>query len=1119
MNAVLWLLVLASGAAGLAYELLWMRLLALVFGVSSFAVVTVLAVFMGGLALGSALFGRLINRGGRPLQWYAAMEAGIGALGLASPFLIEATSHAYITAYVTLEGAEALSVAIKFVLASAVLLPPTILMGGTIPVLSRLVVEHAGHVGWRVGAIYAFNTLGAVTGCFLTGFVALAALGVSATLQWAVVLNLAAAFGALALDRLRASGPEVPSPLPDSSREALAAPIVPSDRVVRLVTWTYAATGFAALCYEVVWTRLLVYVLGQTTYAFTTMLTTFLFGVALGSFIFARLADRSRDPVRLFAVTQCAGAVAAIGVMPSIEHLMAFSPYTAAGYSVQPWWSSIGPKFLAAGATMLVPTLLLGGAFPIVSRIVVGRLDTIGGSIGRVYALNTLGAILGSVVAGFLLVPLFGVRLTLSVVTCVSFALGVFLFAYSRSWKRRSLRWAALGASAAFFLLNVGVSTRTPLILSTARIARALQGFEVLYAKEGLDASLAVVQRRADGIKELNINGANTAFTAYEDIQVHLLLGHLPMLFHPNPQKALIVGFGFGSTARAMLCYDPERVDCVELVRDEIETASLFFEQNRGVLDDPRLRLLIGDGRNHIFATQETYDAISFNAVHPRFSSSLYSEDFYRLCKERLSPNGTVCAWLATNAMTPDEYKMLVRTFVRVFPHATLWWVNPGHTVLVATGHPLALDIDVFRGRLAAPAVRQHLAEVNLEAPEVLLGMLLLNETDLASYTRGDLLHTDDRPRMEFPWAVAEGMASEIVETLRRLRSHPTTILAGPPGTTAWAALNQQYVAMGHVIEGQVRDWLSRDIPLALEAFKRARALVPGDANVGYFLAAAERDQQRLRTVDVRAIADVGQLMMKGRVELAGGRPESALAAFQKVTELMPEATEAHAHLGQTLNQLDRHVEAVEAFERALKLAPDDVAALVGLASVRSRTGDLEGAQPLLERAISLQPDAAAAYVHLGAVLFQLGEEDAAFSASRTALQLDSTLVEAHSNLGMLYARRGDFERAEREFLAVTDAMPNAAEAHNNLALVYGRTGEVERAEEALRRAIAIDGEYARAYVNLGALYAQTGRLDQAVKAWRIALKIDPSEPFARANLARHKAASRSVPGQGEAER
>ncbi len=1110
MTLLLWLLLVASGAAGLIYEILWVRQLALIFGVSSFAIATVLAVFMGGLALGSALFGRWVDRGQRPLRWYAALEIGIGVWGLLSPLGLAALDPIYIALYPAIRSAEWVGVLLKFLLAAAVLLPPATLMGGTLPVLSRFVVRRLGEVGWRVGTLYASNTVGAVLGCFLAGFVLVAAMGVRSTLWLAVALNVLVALGALLLDR--AVGAPAPEPAAKGRRPRADEGGDAFDGLtIRLVTWGFAVTGFAALCYEVFWTRLLVYILGQTTYAFATMLTTFLLGIAVGSFIFARLADRSRDPVRLFALTQMAGAVAAFLVLPSIPRIMAFFAFAGGPYEVESWWLSVGAKFAAAGVTMFVPTLLLGGAFPIVGRIVTRRLNAVGGTVGNLYAANTIGAIVGSVASGFILIPVFGVRVSLALVTCLSFGLGMLLFTRSRAWHLSGARVGVLAALAAFLIANVSLARTTPLIFSTTRIVETPDRFEVLYSKEGIDASLAVIERRHDGVKELNINGATTAYTAYEDLQSHLPLGHLPMLFHPDPREVLVVGFGFGSTARAALCYDVERVDCVELVRDEVETAPLFFEQNRGALHDPRFHLIIGDGRNHILATRETYDAISFNAVHPKLSPNLYTRDFYELCRARLGPNGTLCAWVPTNWMTEREYRSVLATFAAVFPHSTLWWNNPGHTVIVATGEPLELDYDDLTRRLAQPEVREHLAEVNLAQPMTLLGTLLLNEADLHAYIAGVPLDTDDHPLIEFSRASHLLPDRDVLEGLERVRSHPATLLDSPLDPAVAAALDRQYDAMGHVLRGQIADWLDHDIPGALESFRAAEALAPADRNLAYLLTVAEHERQTLLASDTSLLSDVTGLTMKAQLDLAEGRAQAALGAYRRAVTLAPEAPEVHYNLARALDELGRPEEALPIYEKALVLDPEFIDALLKLAASAQTMGDLPRAREALERAMALDPDDAGARSDLGVLLRRMGDEEGAIAQSLAAIRTDSTLAPAHANLGLIHARRGDFASAEEAFRRVLDLTPDWAEAHNNLALLYLKTGDAQKAEAAFRRAIALDSGYARAHANLGALHAQQGDFTRAIGEWRRALEIDPDEPVARANLARTLDAQRKA--------
>src|SRR5262245_32909070 len=405
-----------SGASALIYEVVWSRDLTNVFGGSAFAIATVLAAFMAGLALGSTVFGKAIDRRGRPLAVYGVLEAGIGLWAIILPTLFHVLDHVYGGLYRSLNpGFYALSL-VRFALCFLVLLVPTTLMGGTLPVLGKFLLQNRETIGQRAGLLYGVNTLGAVLGTAVGGFFLLPTLGLRNSTLLAVAINLAvAALAILSSLRFPRLGQE-----PTAAPVTTPRPVETSRNLDRAVLLVYAASGFAALAYEVAWTKTLAMILGSTNYAFTSMLTTFLLGLSLGSFVFGRIADRSRRPETVLAVVQLGIPVLALATIPILAALPQL--FVNGFQKLQGSWSALELYRMAlAGLTMFLPTILMGATFPLVTRLYVGRKDT-GNRLGRLYAANTLGAILGSFLTGFLLLPWIGRQNSILAATFVNLA-------------------------------------------------------------------------------------------------------------------------------------------------------------------------------------------------------------------------------------------------------------------------------------------------------------------------------------------------------------------------------------------------------------------------------------------------------------------------------------------------------------------------------------------------------------------------------------------------------------------------------------------------------------------------------------------------------------------------
>jgi spermidine synthase len=743
---IIFSLFLFSGVSGLIYEVVWSRMLAHVLGTTTYAVATVLAVFMGGLALGSWLFGRVADRPNtNGLRLYAFLEILIGVFALALPLLLWLSDRVYQIAFPAVEDSFAGLVTLRVLLAAIVLIVPATLMGGTLPVLSKFLVKSKGRAGLDIGTLYAINTLGAVVGCFLAGFYLLELLGTRGSLNTAAALNFAVGIGAfVAAKRAPAQTGDIAPEV-----EPYTSPYAPWQ--IKLALVLYAISGMAALMLEVLWTRSLIYFTSVDLWAFTAMLTTFLFGLGLGSLLMARFAASIKRPMLALGLIQilvglsAAASILLLGsLFGALEWVDGFVPSRGS------LGGKIATKLFASFFVMLVPTLLMGAGFPLVSAIYVGAREKVGSGIGVLYALNTVGAIAGSLLAGFVLIPAMGIENAILFGSSFFVAIGLILVVASPIGRVPSPKAALITAAllAAVVWANTAF-TGNPVVLKSRFFKAEGSGHTLVFEHEGVGASLVVLENPG-GTRLLNINGITTAIRNYMDMQVHRMLSHLPMLIHPDPQTALVVGFGMGSTPWGVTQYPLEQVDVVELLRSEKKAAPYFSDINHNVLSNPKLNFIEGDGRNYLLGTRKRYDVISFNAIHPRFSANLYTKDFYELCRDRLSETGVICAWLTQNSMTEDEFRSLVRAFVEVFPNATLWFNNPEHYCLIGTIQPTQIDIDDWQRRMSEPGVNADLKDSNLDDPYVLLSRYMLGPDELAAYIEGAPLNTDNHPLVEF---------------------------------------------------------------------------------------------------------------------------------------------------------------------------------------------------------------------------------------------------------------------------------------------------------------------------------------------------------------------------------
>jgi spermidine synthase len=778
----LFALFFVSGAAGLVYQVVWTRMLTLVFGATVYAVSAVLAVFMGGLAAGSFLLGRRADRPGADLlRMYAQLEIGIGLYCLASPFLIGLVRSIYVAAAPAFAADFGAVSLFRLALSIVVLAVPTFLMGGTLPILAKYVVRRFNALGHGVGTLYAINTAGAVAGSFLAGYVLIGTIGVRATVVLAVLANIAVGLVALSMARRsgasRAGGeagadvapaasaepdrPDAPSAVHGGAPAAAPAPAVGA-ALARGALIVLFVSGLSSLVYEVAWSRLLGQVLGSSVYAVSAMLTTFLTGIALGSYAATRFADRARRPTMLLALMEVGIGVSALVATPLLDRLPLFFLQVSDLFG-QGFASSAVVHFILSALVMIVPTLLMGAAFPIAARIAARDLDHVGRAVGVVYSWNTVGAILGALVGGFVLLPSVGMRKTILIAAAGNVIAGSAYLVASRGVPRlvRTLvpaaSLAAVGALGLFasdwdrYLLNFGAFESPGYfreLIKSRGLRDVLYSYEMLYYEEGLTANVAVSQE--DRNLFLQINGRTEASTTI-DMPNQLLAAHIPLLLHPEPRQACLIGLGSGITLGSMLLHPVSQVDCVEISEAVIKAASYFAEVDYNALGNPRVNLVQDDGRNFLLQTKTKYDVLISEPSKPWITgvSNLFTRDYYELCLSRLDHDGIMCQWCHYYSMSPEDFRTIVRTFGSVFPYVHLW--NVGRDVfLLGSRTALPIDTDLVSKKFRDRAIGFDLSRVGIGVPYDLVRLFMMGDADLREFVGPGPTNTDDRPIIEF---------------------------------------------------------------------------------------------------------------------------------------------------------------------------------------------------------------------------------------------------------------------------------------------------------------------------------------------------------------------------------
>ncbi|MCY3665809.1 MAG: fused MFS/spermidine synthase [Gemmatimonadetes bacterium] len=807
-----------SGVSSLVYQVVWARMLTVVFGTTLLATSTVLSAFMAGLALGSYVLGRYIDRCKHPLRIFAALEVGIGLFALFFPSISANLGNAY-GALVGLQGNFYLFSLARFGLCFALLLIPTALMGGTLPVMAKFAVRRLGRLGGRVGQLYAVNTLGAVIGVLAATFGLMEGLGLQGTTQAIAVVNFLVAGAAWLWGGQRAVGVDEGAATKETAH---------SDLILWGVLACFAISGFAALGYEVAWMRLLMVSFSfNSHYEFSIVLVAFLSGLSLGGWLGSRLLVRRADLLSIFIGIQfLIGACGALSVLAFAHLSVLVEPIQRA----DSWWVSRTGVFFTAVAIMLLPTVAMGVIFPLVGQIYTRQLARLGRGIGDIGAVNSLGAVGGAFVTGFVLIPLLGTEWSVKVLAALNGLVGLTLALVSQQRKR--LVWS--GAAGLALLLVLVPSDVLRRIAEPAAVNR-----ELVFYQEGAEGVITVEQQ-TDGFRKMALNGGGQVPTDYSSLQIFRLLGHLPLLLHPDPQEVLVVSLGGGIALGGAAQYEPRRITCVELVPEVIDAARLHFgEFNHHVLENPtawNIELVIDDGRNFLLSSRDTYQIITGDATHPTSADSwvLYTKEFYELCRAHLSTDGIMAQWLPFHGLPPDDYKTIVRTFQHVFPHATLWRSN-NYSIMVGTMQPQAINWELLNEKMAPPRVHRSLEDIDMGNVFALLNTLVMDEVALRRYVGEGTLNTDDHPYISF--VSPKGYSSGSWEVLEDLAPHRTSALSllTAPSAAVRRTIEAYFKAGEHALEGDIMRLQNRD-RAAVRAYQRALQANPEDRSSAYFL-------------------------------------------------------------------------------------------------------------------------------------------------------------------------------------------------------------------------------------------------------------------------------------------
>ena len=842
----------ASGSCGLIYQVIWTRKLALLFGATAYAVSTALSIFFIGLGLGSLLGGRLSDRTRYPLRCYGLFEIIIGVWACVFIVLLPVLEPAVPALLRMFDFSRTTGIVLRALLTFVLLCVPVTLMGTTLPLLARFVAGSDRTLGRRIGALYAANTFGAVLGCFVAGFVLIAALGYTRATLVAFALNLFAGLGALvaswiyepvgegaadATDREVHPGAVTP---PDAAPPVASDTADASPSLNYLLLVTTAVCGFSGLALEVVWTRLLAIVFLGTTYAYTTMLASFLCGISAGGACAALAADRFRKRPGIVGAVLMLLAVSVIGM--TIWTATLPERFIEMSRAVRGDWAAVSRgTFLLSFLTLFPMTFLFGFAFPLILRAYRAADKRTGISVGRVYGANTFGGVCGAIAGGFILLPWLGSHGAILTVSLLLLCTGLALL-----WRCGVTTTRTKLATSLVLLALYGAAWHAaPDDVSQAlNVGYVPPDHRVLFYREGVEGTVVVSEPEtavAGEDRVLWINRVQATTSIERGVKMNRLQGVLPLLFERDYPDVLFMCFGSGITCGTLALYDFDVIDAVEISPEVLEAAPLFDRDNLGVLDNPKVRLHIDDGRNYLLRTDKHYDVITFEPMPLALAgvSTFYTQEYYELCLNRLKPGGIVSQWIPLHSNAPDIVRDLTRTFISVFPEYCAFFVN-ADLFLIGSAAPLRMDYARAKERLATPELHAALADAWLGDVIEVMSCYLLDKAGLDAFAQGGRIMSDDRPWAEF---IAPRLvyARQVPEALQALLPHMTppvaAVVPDSISAEARAQLEQRYqsrrqdmVALQAYYSGIMLD------DSVAEGFLSSLAIDPHNLNAQYYL-------------------------------------------------------------------------------------------------------------------------------------------------------------------------------------------------------------------------------------------------------------------------------------------
>ncbi|MFA5806282.1 MAG: fused MFS/spermidine synthase [Melioribacteraceae bacterium] len=768
VRTIVSILFVVSGIAGLIYQVVWFKYLSLFLGNTTYAQMTVLATFLGGLAFGNYLFGKRSDSITNPVRVYSLLELFIGVYCLLYPTINSLVGNLFLSTASNLDliSKPFLFTGTRFLVAAIILFLPATAMGGTLPVLSNFFVERIQDARKEIASLYFLNSFGAVVGVVFAGFVLIKEFGLDITIYSTAFLNIFAGLVGFYLSR--------------KQNKLLELELVPEDdtnykdffevdkQTVKSVILVAGISGMAALLYEMVWVRLLINFFGSSTYAFSIMLMAFIGGITLGSLVVSQNVLKKYNYIKLLTFLQCAIAFSTMFVLLFYERLpyLLWKVSALFSKSQESFEIFLAVEFILCFCLILLPTLFMGMSLPVASEIVSASYKKIGVSVGRVFSVNTIGAVVGVVLTGLIFIPLFGIKITFEIGVALNL-FGVFLLLSkykSFSAKEKVLFYSICSFAFCSYLVfspkwnekvllsGVFRSFGAPPPSSFDEFTKGFNDEEIIFYKEGINATVAVTQSLQNKTnKRLIINGKPDAST-YFDMPTQVLLGEIPMMLHPDPKNIFVVGFGSGTTIGSVLNSPVEKVICAEISKEVISAASLFERENKNCINDPRVNILNEDAVTLLKLSKDKYDVIISEPSNPWVAGigNLFSKEYFEKCSASLAEGGIMIQWFHLYEADDDVVKLVLNTFSSVFPYSQLWGGTANDIILVGSKKEIVVSLEGINNKFASPLIKQDFERIGINNPFAFFACQSVSPRGFFTMANNSPINSEIHPRLEF---------------------------------------------------------------------------------------------------------------------------------------------------------------------------------------------------------------------------------------------------------------------------------------------------------------------------------------------------------------------------------